>query len=91
MVELKNLLARNQELSTRLQKASRDASTLNEQLLRKIGADLHDGPARLVAYASMRIESEALLNGAPKSLLRAAGAICPSRIRSASTALSRKH
>jgi len=64
VAELKNLLAQNQELSTRLQKASRNASTLNEHLLRKIGADLHDGPAQLVAYASMRIESEALLNGA---------------------------
>jgi len=64
VMELSALLSRNRELSTRLQKASRNASTLNEYLLRKIGADLHDGPAQLVAYASLRVDSEAVLDPA---------------------------
>ncbi|WP_246617973.1 hypothetical protein [Rhizobium populisoli] len=37
--ELTNLLAQNRELGARLQKASLNTSTLNEHLLRKIGAD----------------------------------------------------
>lgn len=35
---------------------------LNERLLRKIGADLHDGPAQLIAYAALRVDSEKLVS-----------------------------
>ena len=35
--------------------ASSRAVELNEQFLRRTGADLHDGPAQLIGYAMLRI------------------------------------
>ena len=58
--ELSASLAQNEILRGRLQRASQRATALNESYLRRIGADLHDGPAQLVAYASLRLDSEAL-------------------------------
>ncbi len=58
--ELSASLAQNEMLRGRLQRASQRATALNESYLRRIGADLHDGPAQLVAYASLRLDSEAL-------------------------------
>lgn len=58
--ELSESLAQNEKLRGRLQRASQRATALNESYLRRIGADLHDGPAQLVAYASLRLDSEAL-------------------------------
>jgi hypothetical protein len=60
--ELSTLLAQNETLRGRLQRASQRATALNESYLRRIGADLHDGPAQLVAYASLRLDSETLKN-----------------------------
>lgn len=60
--ELSTLLQQNEILRSRLQRASQRAAALNESYLRRIGADLHDGPAQLVAYASLRLDSETLLN-----------------------------
>ncbi|APG95593.1 sensor histidine kinase [Sinorhizobium americanum] len=60
--ELSALLEQNEMLRGRLQQASQRATALNEQMLRRIGADLHDGPAQLLAYASLRVDSEALMN-----------------------------
>jgi signal transduction histidine kinase len=60
--ELSTLLSQNEALRGRLQRASRRTAALNESHLRRIGADLHDGPAQLVAFASLRLDSEALLN-----------------------------
>ncbi|MEZ2218796.1 sensor histidine kinase [Rhizobium sp. RCC_161_2] len=62
--ELSALLQQNEILRTRVQRASQRAAALNESYLRRIGADLHDGPAQLVAYASLRLDSEALANPA---------------------------
>lgn len=60
--ELSSLLSQNETLRTRLQQASERATTLNEKMLRRIGADLHDGPAQLLAFASLRLDSDALWN-----------------------------
>ena len=62
VAELSALLAQNRTLRQRVQKASRRASAINERYLRRIGADLHDGPAQLVALAALRMDSEALVN-----------------------------
>lgn len=40
--------------------ASRRAAALNESYLRRIAADLHDGPAQLLALASLRMDSKAI-------------------------------
>jgi signal transduction histidine kinase len=60
--ELSALLSQNETLRGRLQRASQRATALNESHLRRIGADLHDGPAQLVAFASLRLDSNALIN-----------------------------
>jgi signal transduction histidine kinase len=60
--ELSALLVQNRTLRQRVQRASRRASAINERYLRRIGADLHDGPAQLVALAALRIDSEALVS-----------------------------
>jgi len=60
--ELSDLLGENRRLQRRLQKSSQRAAALNETYLRSIGADLHDGPAQHVAYASLRLDSDLLVN-----------------------------
>ncbi|MBB5576130.1 hypothetical protein GGD50_004765 [Rhizobium paranaense] len=62
--ELSSLLQQNEILHARVQRASQRAAALNESYLRRIGADLHDGPAQLIAYASLRLDSEALVHPA---------------------------
>jgi signal transduction histidine kinase len=64
--ELSALLAQNEELRSRVQRASRRTGEINEKYLRRIGADLHDGPAQLLALASLRLDAlEPLLADGP--------------------------
>ena len=58
--DLSRSLSQNQALRDRVQRATQRATTLNEGYLRRIGADLHDGPAQLLAYAALRLDGEAL-------------------------------
>ena len=60
--ELSSLLTQNKALSARVQRASQRTAALNENFLRRVGSDLHDGPAQLVAFAGLRIDSEVLLD-----------------------------
>ncbi|MDR9763815.1 sensor histidine kinase [Rhizobium redzepovicii] len=60
--DLSALLAENRGLQRRLQRASQRVAALNETYLRSIGADLHDGPAQHIAYASLRLDSDMLIN-----------------------------
>ncbi len=60
--ELSALLAENRGLQRRLQRASQRSAALNETYLRSIGADLHDGPAQHIAYASLRLDSDVLIS-----------------------------
>ena len=53
--DLSDLLIQNEELRQRVQGASRRAVMLNERYLRRISADLHDGPAQLLALSLLRI------------------------------------
>ncbi|NOV19702.1 sensor histidine kinase [Ensifer sp. NM-2] len=62
IAQLSALLAQNEALRGRLQRASQRTAALNESHLRRIGADLHDGPAQLLAFASLRLDSDALTN-----------------------------
>ncbi len=55
--KLSHLLGQNSALKDRIQRASATTTALNESYLRKLGADLHDGPAQLVAFAALRIDS----------------------------------
>ena len=64
VTELSSLLSQNRALHARAQRASQRATALNESFLRRIGADLHDGPAQLVAYAALRVDSKLLVDPA---------------------------
>ena len=61
--ELTAALDANKALSLRVQEAAQRAAAQNERHLRSIGADLHDGPAQLIALAALHMETDALLNG----------------------------
>jgi len=72
VAELQALLAQNSLLRQRVQRASRRATAINERYLRRIGADLHDGPAQLVALAALRMDSPLLLDPTASSNRREA-------------------
>jgi signal transduction histidine kinase len=55
--ELSSLLEQNRELRGRVERGSRLAAERNEAFLRRIGADLHDGPAQLVSVALLRLDA----------------------------------
>ena len=62
--QLSELLDQNENLRRRIAGAAQRATALNETFLRRVGADLHDGPAQLVALASLRLDSRALTDPA---------------------------
>ncbi len=51
------LLSENQLLTVRVDAAAREAVTIIENYLRRIGAELHDGPAQALALASLRLSA----------------------------------
>lgn len=54
---LRHLLDQNEDLKQRLQQSHARGADINEQTLQRIGADLHDGPAQLLAYSLLRLDS----------------------------------
>lgn len=54
--KLQNLLAQNAELHERLRRSAAQATMLNERFLRRISAELHDGPAQEISLALLRID-----------------------------------
>jgi signal transduction histidine kinase len=52
---LSSLLTANKNMQRSMKTASARAVELNEQFLRRVGADLHDGPAQLMGFAVMRL------------------------------------
>jgi signal transduction histidine kinase len=56
VVELSRLLEQNETLHGRLRRAADRTTALNEAGLRRIGSDLHDGPAQTLALALLRID-----------------------------------
>ena len=56
IAELSELLRQNEELRQRLESVSRRAAEDAELQLRRLGADLHDGPAQLVALALLKLD-----------------------------------
>ena len=55
--ELSHLLRVNKELQRRIAVANRRTAETNEQFLRRIGADLHDGPAQLIGFGLLRLDA----------------------------------
>lgn len=60
IAELRHLLEQNEKLSARVRHAAQRAVDLNERFLRRIAAELHDGPAQLIGYAALRIDSRSV-------------------------------
>ncbi|HET7832992.1 MAG TPA: ATP-binding protein [Gallionella sp.] len=56
----------NARMHEQLRQAGEGMTTLNEEILLRIAADLHDGPAQTIAYALMRFnEFTAMCRGCP--------------------------
>lgn len=61
--DLRRSLEENRRLQARVSKAAARTTTLNEQFLRRVSTDLHDGPAQDVALALMMTEEIAKTAG----------------------------
>lgn len=55
--ELSKLLRRNEELRASVSESRRFAADTNERLLRRLGAELHDGPCQLIGLALLRLDA----------------------------------
>jgi signal transduction histidine kinase len=56
LVEIEHTSQHNHILKERAQRASGRVAELTENYLRRIGADLHDGPAQLISLAALTVE-----------------------------------
>lgn len=56
VLQLTILLSKNEDLHTRVRRAATRAAELNERFLRRIAADLHDGPGQDLSLALLRID-----------------------------------
>ncbi len=54
---LQKLLRRNAELDERVRRAAAQSTTLNERFLRRISAELHDGPAQDLGLALLKLDN----------------------------------
>ncbi len=69
---LSSLLDQNRDLRGRVDDANRRTAEINERQLRRISADLHDGPMQLLAYTSLRLNAgEAISEDERRSMLGA--------------------
>ena len=55
--ELTLLVDHNAALSERVRTAAERSTTLNERSLRRVSADLHDGPGQMLSLALLRLDS----------------------------------
>jgi signal transduction histidine kinase len=56
VLELSSLLEQNAALHRRVRRAAEHTTALNEQALKRISADLHDGPGQTLGLALLRLE-----------------------------------
>ncbi|HUX23315.1 MAG TPA: sensor histidine kinase [Burkholderiales bacterium] len=75
VAQLTALLAQNAQLHDRINRAAARTMTLNEQFLRNIATDLHDGPGQGLALASMRIEALGDVCGSCEHSIGRAGSV----------------
>lgn len=57
VVQLTELLEENQKLNERVRKASASVALLNEGYLKRIGSELHDGPAQDLGLSILKLDS----------------------------------
>jgi signal transduction histidine kinase len=87
--ELSELLAQNARLHDRVRQAAGRTTSLNEQALRRIGADLHDGPGQALGLALLRLDQLDAMGTDPETLfiVRAAMQDALGELRAISTGL----
>ena len=56
VIRLREVLAQNEALHERVRRAARGTTALNERFLRRISAELHDGPAQDLGLALLRLD-----------------------------------
>ena len=54
---LSDILAENTTLQRKCNLASQRVAEMNEKFLRRLGADLHDGPVQLIGMSLLRLDS----------------------------------
>lgn len=57
LAAMQDMSAHNLALRLRVQGAAARFAAMNDQTLRRIGADLHDGPAQLMGFAALRLDA----------------------------------
>jgi signal transduction histidine kinase len=57
VTQLTELLTQNKSLGERVRRAAAHTSALNERVLRRISAELHDGPAQYISLALLRLDT----------------------------------
>jgi signal transduction histidine kinase len=57
VAQLTGLLAQNRELHERVQRAAASVALLNEGYLRRVGAELHDGPAQDLGLSLLKLDA----------------------------------
>lgn len=67
IAELKSLSARNLALRIRAQGAAGRVAALSDSTMKQVGADLHDGPAQLLAFAALRLDALRAQSPLPKA------------------------
>lgn len=55
VVRLRAVVKQNDQLHERVRRAARRATALNERFLRRVSAELHDGPAQDLGFALLRL------------------------------------
>lgn len=73
VAESRRAAAQNAALRERVVRAATRATATSERTLRRIGADLHDGPAQYVALAAMRLDAIAAGGSASREEAAAIG------------------
>jgi len=63
LAEVETVASQNLELRRQVERASRRLSELSEANLRRVGADLHDGPAQLIGLVALRLDAWRRLSG----------------------------
>ncbi len=56
IAQIQRVSSRKPDLRQKAQRASSRIAEMTEAYLRRIGADLHDGPAQLVGFAALKVE-----------------------------------
>lgn len=87
VVQLTDLLAQNEELNERVRRAAAKFATLNERFLRRIGAELHDGPAQELSLAILELGKIIKRNSVVCRLALAEGGPCQEQLDGIQTTL----